>query len=251
MGFINLDIPYPIDSPERTLYHKTIIQNKKFMKELYVEWYLILNKLISSVPEGKIVEIGSGGGFIQEILPQIITSDVINLPTNNMTFSALEMPFQNNELSAIVMIDTFHHLPDCNIFLQEASRVLKPGGKIVMIEPANSIWGRFIYKNFHHEPFNPKGSWTFPESGPLSGANGALPWIVFKRDKIKLSEKFPVFKIKKYRNHTPLRYLISGGLTLKQLLPNFMYKPIKFLERIIEPLQCFSMFTTIEVEKIE
>lgn len=251
MSLIKIKIPFPLDSPERTIYHKTIIQSKKFMRELYIEWYLLLNKLTTNIPEGKIIEIGSGGGFIKEISPKVITSDVIELPTNEMTFSALDMPFEENEISAIVMIDTFHHLPDCEKFLAEISRVLKVGGKIVMIEPTNSFWGRFIYKNFHHEPFDPKGSWAFPETGPLSGANGALPWIVFKRDKIKLTEEFPMLKVIRYRNHTPLRYLLSGGLTLIQLLPDFMYRPIRFLEKLVEPLQGFSMFTTIEVEKIE
>ncbi|MBK8443443.1 MAG: hypothetical protein IPL35_08515 [Sphingobacteriales bacterium] len=52
-----------------------------------------------------------------------------------------------------------------------------------MSEPANTAWGRFFYQNFHHEPFQPEAaSWEIPSTGPLSGANGALPWIIFKRD---------------------------------------------------------------------
>ena len=149
------------------------------------------------------MELGSGGGFLKDLMPSIITSDILDLPTNDMVFSALDMPFQDSSVSGIFMVDTFHHIPDSQLFLQEAFRTLKVGGKIVMIEPANSLWGRFIYKNFHHEPFNPKGDWTIPNSGPMSGANGCLPWIVFERDKFVFKNQFPGFEIECINYHTP------------------------------------------------
>jgi SAM-dependent methyltransferase len=249
MSLFKIEIPYSMDSPERTLFHREILLKKKFMRELYREWYNYFKASFADLPKGKIVEIGSGGGFIKDIIPEVITSDIIPLSTNDMTFSALDIPFADNELTAIVMIDTFHHLPDCGQFLGEAERVLKNKGKIIMVEPANSCWGRFIYSNFHHEPFNPKGDWTFTSSKPLSDANIALPWIVFKRDRKQFEKKYPKLKITQMRNHTPLRYLFSGGFTIKQLMPDFMYEPVKLTEKILSPIQSFSMFTTIVIEK--
>ena len=58
------------------------------------------------------MELGSGGGFLKDIEPSVICSDVLDLPTNDLTFSALDMPFADGELSALFMIDTFHHIPD-------------------------------------------------------------------------------------------------------------------------------------------
>ena len=245
-----LKISESLDSPERTLLHREILMRKKFMKELYLEWYNYFEQSLKDTPQGKIIEIGSGGGFLKEVLPQVITSDIIPLPNNDLNMSALDMPFCNDELSAILMIDTFHHLPDAAKFLQEASRVLTSKGKIIMIEPANSFWGRFIYQNFHHEPFNPKGDWTFPSTGPLSGANGALPWIVFKRDRERFKQEFPALKLIKMTNHTPLRYLLSGGFTMPQLMPNFMYATFRWIDKQFGKIQAFTMFTTIEIEKI-
>jgi len=37
----------------------------------------------------------------------------------------------------------------------------------------------------------PQKHWTFPDSGPLSGANGALPWIVFQRDRQEFRIEVP------------------------------------------------------------
>ncbi len=241
-----------IDSPQRTLFHREIILHKPFLKKLYLEWYSIFIGEVETLPEGKLVELGSGGGFLSNVLPSVITSDIIPLPHTDLTFSALDMPFKKSEVSALFMVDTFHHIPDSLQFLLEADRVLKKGGKIIMIEPANSFWGRLIYKNLHHEPFDVEGDWTIPEIGPMSGANGALPWIVFKRDYSLFHSSFPHFKMEKITYHTPLRYLLSGGVSFKSIFPGWSYGFLTLIDRAISSIsKDLSMFMTIKITKIE
>jgi SAM-dependent methyltransferase len=241
-------IDLPLDSPERTMLHKEIIRKKLFVRKLYEQWYTKFLNEIKILPEGLLVELGSGGGFFKELDPRVICSDIIDLPSNDMTFSALNMPFENESIRGIFMIDTFHHLPDSGLFLKEANRVLKTGGKIVMIEPANSMWGRFIYQNFHHEPFHPKGEWKIPDEGPLTGANGALPWIVFVRDRKLFDEKFPSLKIERIEYLNPLLYLISGGVSYHQLMPDFTYKLVNGLDTILPKIsRQLSMFMSITI----
>ena len=73
-------------------------------------------------------------------------------------FCATEMPFTDESVDAFFMIDVLHHISDTRSFLREALRCLKPGGKVVMIEPANTLWARFIYTHFHHEGFEVKAT---------------------------------------------------------------------------------------------
>jgi SAM-dependent methyltransferase len=248
-GMKKYKIEHSLDSPERSVIHGQIIRNKVFLRKLYEEWYSIFLEEMKSLPDGLLVELGSGGGFLKELAPRVICSDVIDLPTNDMTFSALEMPFEDNSVAGIFMIDTMHHIPDSEKFLEEASRILKKGGKILMIEPANSLWGRFIYKNFHHEPFNPKGDWTIPSSGPLSGANGALPWIVFIRDKEKFKNKFHRLTIESCRYINPLTYLFSGGVSRSQLFPNASYSVIKLVDKWLPRISPeISMFMVLKIK---
>lgn len=241
-----------LDDPSTTLLHSKIIKGKPFLKKLYEEFYNEFNESIKSDPTGTIlIEIGSGGGFIKEVMPEVVTSDVIKAPNVDLHFSVLDMPFKENSIDGIFMIDVMHHINDQFNLFNELDRTLKIGGRIVMIEPANTLWSRFIYKNFHHEPFDPSGGWTFTKTGPLSSANGAIPWIIFCRDRVKFEREFPTLKIRKMHVHTPVRYLISGGLSMRQLLPTALYLAVKGIEFILSPLNRYlGMFMTVELEKV-
>jgi SAM-dependent methyltransferase len=249
------------DDPATTLLHAKIIQKKLFLKNIYIDFYKQFKKAIPDYEKKFIVELGSGGGFIKEVMPGVITSDILKLPNFDKVFSVSNMPFENESVDAFVMIDVLHHVTEPRAFFKEALRCLKVGGKTIMIEPANTLWSRFIYKNFHHELFNPQArlvsaklravaGWELQEAGPLSHGNGALPWIIFIRDRKIFEEEFPTLQIVSIHNHTPLRYLLSGGLTLRQLVPSFTYLAFKVIEYIFSPLDnLLGMFQTIELQK--
>ncbi len=256
MGFIDfLRLPEAasiqnLDAPEATLLHRKVIRSKAFLRSLYADFYNMMAAEVADFKLKTCVELGSGGGFFKDVMPSVITSDVLPLPDVDLCFSGLSLPFSDASVDAFFMMDVFHHVPDSMAFLKEMDRCLKPGGQIVMIEPANTWWGRLIYQNFHHEPFDPSGDWTLPPGGPLSTANGALPWIVFKRDSELYRNEFPHVEIRKITYLAPFRYLISGGLTLRQLLPGFMYQPVKWVESLLAPLRGWlGLFMLISLKK--
>src|SRR5215213_8484099 len=109
-----------LDDPLRTEEHEKIIRSKPFLKKLYLEWYDELGKQLPSLPEGKIIELGSGGGFIKDIFPQVTTSDVMQLDSCDMCFTAENIPLENNSVSAYFMLNVFHHIPNPEKFLIEA-----------------------------------------------------------------------------------------------------------------------------------
>jgi len=250
VGFLRYKQQFHLDDPRATLAHREIILRKPFLKKLYEDWYSTFLQVEKEIPGGKFLEIGSGGGFLKEVFPGVITSDILPLECCDRVLSAEEMPFRDGELQGIFMLNVFHHIPHPWMFLKEAERVLSKGGRVVMIEPANSAFGRFIYRNFHHEPFEPAGEWEFPSSGPLSGSNQALPYIYFERDRVKLEKDFPSLKIRKIQYHTPFRYLISGGVSMRPLVPSWSFGFFKGMEKMLTPLsRKLGMFVTVELEK--
>jgi SAM-dependent methyltransferase len=251
-SFMKEKVSGDLDAPERTLHHRDTILRKPFLRKIYIGWYRQLLKKAGDPEKAKVLEIGSGGGFIKKMNANIIISDILEGVNCDMTFSAETIPFEDNSLDAILMIDVLHHLPDCRKFFSEAQRVLREGGKIIMIEPANTVFSRFIYSHIHHENFDQDAKdWSFESSGPLSGANGALPWIVFKRDYQIFKENFPGLRRESIEYHTPFAYIVSGGLSYKSLLPGWLFGPFKIFEALISPFNGFiAMFQTIEVKKV-
>ena len=239
-----------LDDPGPTLLHGRILRSKPFLRNLYADFYGQFRSAVKQ-PEKKIlVELGSGGGFIKEMIPNVITSDVLIGVDVDKVFSATDMPFDDASVDAFFMFDVLHHINEPKRFFAEADRCLRPGGRIVMIEPANTPWARFVYTNFHHEGFDPKGGWLLSKTGPLSQANGAIPWIIFVRDRAVFEREFPRLRVVSLRNHTPMRYLISGGLTLRQLLPGFAYPVVMAMEFLLSPANnLLGMFMTIIIEK--
>jgi len=239
-----------IDSLETLNKHRSLISKKHYLKSLYKDFYQEILSRLSLSAKDKVVEIGSGGGFIKEIIPFAITSDVRGAPGIDMVFNASQIPFRDESIDALLMLNVFHHLQNVEICLQSFDRVLRPGGKIIMVEPTNTPWRRWTDRRFHNEIFDPLSSWDIGTGGPMSTANGALAWIALIRDQKILEEKFPNLKVTFIREHTPFRYFASGGLSYPQLLPNFTYDGLKILENSLDPfMKWIAIFQTIEITK--
>ncbi len=249
--FKKYKIDFDLDDPNASLAHRDIILKKPFLKKLYNDWYLIFIIKSKEIKNGKYLEIGSGGGFLKDVFAEVITSDILTLPNVDLIFSAEEIPFKENELASIVMLNVFHHIPKPHLFLKEAQRTLIKGGKIIMTEPANSSLARFIYKRFHHEPFDEKGQREIKAGNPLSNSNQALPYIYFERDLDLFKKDFPSLKINSINYHSPFSYIISGGVSRSAMLPFFMYNFVKGIEWLFSPFyKQIGLFCTIEIEKI-
>lgn len=240
-----------LDSVESTIEHAEHIRSKLFLRRIYEEHYNFFREQLKGTPKGIMLEIGSGGGFSKQVIPELITSDVVTLPTIQLVSSALSLPFKDQTLAGIVLMNVFHHLQDCDVFLNEVNRCLKPGGKLIMIEPANTLFSRFIYRNFHHEPFEPsRTEWTLESGGRMSMANGALPWIVFSRDRERLTRTHPNLRVEELNCFMPLRYLLSGGVSKPQLLPSWSYQIIRAIESLLSPFNNWlGLFMRIVVRK--
>ncbi|MBV8902046.1 MAG: methyltransferase domain-containing protein [Acidobacteriia bacterium] len=228
-AFLNKLLAHPrtrdlsIDDPRTTELRRDIIRSNRFLYRIYDEWYRLISGCIPEGP-GASLELGSGAGFLAQYIPNLITSEVFLCSDIQLVLDARWLPFSSGSLKAIAMVDVLHHIADARAFLREAQRCLRSAGTIVMIEPWVSTWSRHVYTSLHHEPFDLNAKeWAFPAAGPLSGANGALPWIIFQRDRRRFESEFRELHIQAVRPFMPFRYLLSGGVSMRQLMPEITF----------------------------
>jgi len=238
-----------LDSPAITIRRRSLVERKRFLKKIYGEWYQLLQ---SALPENSAInmELGSGSGVIDRFIPGTITSDIMTLPFVDVVLDGISLPVASACLDSLLLVNVFHHIPDVREFLHESVRVLKPGGRVIMIEPWVNSWSRWIYTNFHHEQLGISYiNWEFQTSGPLSGSNQALPWIVFKRDISDFEAEFPQLAIKTISPLMPVTYLLSGGFSTRLSFPGFMYRFWRWVEQKILNSRKSGMFALIVLER--
>jgi len=231
-----------------------IIKTKPSLKKFYDIIYDKYKDCLKRCPaEGSIIEIGSGAGFGQEIIPELRTTDILPYCGLDLIMDSIYMPFCDESIRLICILDAFHHISNVKLFLKEAHRCLKPGGRIFMVEPYAGYIGYFVYKYLHQELYDPDTlEWNFNSSDPYYDANIALPWIVFKRDFHIFKKLFPGLALEICRPHTPLLYFISGGLKPWNLLPECAIPLFIEVEKILIKISSeFGSFVDIELVKLE
>tara|TARA_B100000965_G_scaffold338843_1_gene306219 strand:- start:232 stop:1017 length:786 start_codon:yes stop_codon:yes gene_type:complete len=244
-----------IDSPERIDIHRNIINSKPIMKEVFTEihnLFLSLDKKYFSA-YGDQIELGAGAFPIKETHQNVISSDVVEGKYIDIVLDALNMNLKSSSVRSLFAQNVFHHFSDPEKFFDEANRVLALNGGIIILDPyyglASSLTYPYISPN---ETFNKKQkTWISDHVGPMRGANQALSYIIFKRDKEIFNKKYPNFEIV-YQGtlNNYLRYFLSGGLNFKQLIPTFMSTPTKILEIILTPIErLFALHHIIVIKK--
>jgi len=222
-----------LDNPIRVEEIRSKICKKAGLNAFYKECY---NFIKDNLPRDQnfVIEIGSGGGFLKDFVPQVITSDIIFYSDIDVKIDAHTLPYPDKSLDCLVLINAFHHLSNVENFLNEAQRCLRKGGKVIMVEPYPGYIGYPIYRFFHHEDIDLQTkSWQFKSSSPLGDANNGLAWLVFERDAEIFNRKFNQLKVRVFKPCFPILYWVSGGLKDWTLVPSFLVKAVIMFDKIL------------------
>jgi SAM-dependent methyltransferase len=241
-------------SAEYLTIQREIILSRKLVKETYLSWYHSMQQAVvhyGSSGSTFSLEFGSGGGFIKDVIPDVITSDITPVQGIDSVIDARHIPFRDNSLNAIFMTHVFHHIPDIESFFREANRVLTTGGIIAMVEVAATPFARFFFSNFHPEPFVPTAeNWNFSQDNAMLDSNQALSWIVFKRDIKRFQTMYPEFEVCEIQLLPWFSYFVSGGVTKPYLIPNVLAPLFRFVDLALSPLnRLFALHWRIIIRK--
>lgn len=214
-----------VDGGDRLLIHGKILARKPMLQDVFNSFHHAFDRLdrrfLSAA--GLRVELGAGVAPIRDSYPDVLATDLVAGPHLDRVINAEQMDFPDQSVRVIFGQNCFHHFPHPDRFFNELNRVLPDGGGCILLEPYYGPAAAFTFKRlFSTEGYDKQYSaWDTPSTGPMNGANQALSYIVFKRDRAEFQQKYPKLKIVHHEvcnNYLP--YLFSGGLNFRQLWPD-------------------------------
>jgi len=246
----------PADADPRLEQHRQLWERKTGLRAVYSDYHRRLVKAVGD--RGRVLDIGSGSGHLRDVAPSIdsTTIDILPAPWVDVQADAHILPFADASFDGMVMLDVLHHLERPAVFFDEALRVLKPGGRIAMMEPGMSLLARQFYTYLHEEPVDmtadPLSMDTAdPDRDPFD-SNQAIPTLLFKRKAIsaRFAQRFPDFDIVENRWLSLFAYPMSGGFKSWSLVNGGMAQTLIGLEDLVlpvlGPLMGFRLFTVLE-----
>jgi SAM-dependent methyltransferase len=196
------------------------------------------------------VELGSGIGRFREVVPRVVTTDVEETPWADEVVDATRLPYADASLANLVLIDVLHHLADPAAFLDEARRVLRRGGRLVVLDPYCSPVSTPLYRRFHHERTDldvPAFEADAATAQTPLASNQACATLVFFRHADELGRRWPELRLVERRRLALMVYPLSGGFTRPQLVPDVLASPLRMLERLLAPLAPLLAFRCLVV----
>lgn len=127
---------------------RDVWKSKEILRRLYHKWYSIIG---NATNPGTIMEIGGGSGNLKEFFPDAISSDILFVSWPDVVADAHHLPFKDGGIDNIVLFDVLHHLRGPVSFFSDAARVLKQGGRILIMEPYVSRTSSLVYRFIHSE----------------------------------------------------------------------------------------------------
>lgn len=224
---------------------------KPSLRAVYTDLY---QRIAARCVPGVILEVGGGSGNFKDYAPDTISTDIVAAPWLDAVADASRLPFADGAISNIVLFDVLHHIEFPVQFLDEANRVLRPGGRIIFSEPAITPISNLFYTHMHPEPVDMKADIFVvgepdPERDPFD-ANQAIPTLMMRRQRDRFEARFPGLRIHENQLTSLLAYPMTGGFRPWTMIPGVMVPLVLGLERlllpILGPLMAFRILSVIE-----
>jgi SAM-dependent methyltransferase len=203
-------------------------ERKPSLRALYAHWFeLIAARLASPGPS---VELGCGCGALGRHLGHVLRSDNVATPWCDLVADGKRLPFRSGSLGNVLFMDVIHHVARPLDVLAECQRVLRPGGRVVLLEPAISAFGRFVYGVLHHEGVDMAYDVERPAPDDALFANGGIPTLLFGGRAEVWRGVAPELRLVEKTALTGPSYLLTGGFSYPGILPAFAVAPLQRLE---------------------
>lgn len=197
---------------------------KPVLQRIYREFHETIARELARRDSHHVVELGSGIGNIQDVIPECIRTDLFPNPWIDQVETAYALSFEDNSVSDIVLFDVFHHLRYPGTALAEFERVLCGGGRVIIFDPCVSLLGLLVYGPCHHEPLGlgqeinwlAPHDWSPDEDDYYAAQGNAYRLFVRRERHSRWNDRW---KLVSLRRMAALSYVATGGYSGPQLYP--------------------------------
>ncbi len=231
-------------------------QRKPILREVYRGFHEAIAAFVTEDLKGHIIEIGSGIGSIQDVIPGCIRTDLFPNPWIDQVENAYALSFENQTVSHLILFDVFHHLRYPGTALQEFRRVLVQCGRLILFDPYISLLGLVVWGLAHPEPvslFRPiewlaPNGWVSTDSEYYAAQGNTTR--LFGRS--RYAGWLRGWSLIGKRRMAALSYVASGGYSGPQLYPGRWLPWMTRLDRALDrwPL-LFATRLLVVLEKVE
>lgn len=211
-------------------------QRKPVLRTIYNDLY---RRMAAHCIPGTTLEIGGGSGNFKQFAPDVIASDIAFAPWLDLVCDAQRIPLAAGSVSNIVMFDVLHHIEFPRLFFAETTRILKPGGRIVMIEPAITPASWPFYRFIHPEPVrmfdDPLAEGSPDRHRDTFAANQAIPTLLVGRHRRRFGAIFPMLEVRQVEWLSLFAYPLSGGFQRWSAVPEWLVPVILRVESALAP----------------
>lgn len=231
--------------------HRDAWLEKPSLRAVYHDLY---RRMARATRPGKTLEIGGGTGNFKTFVPGVLSTDIQSAPWLDVVCDAQELPFADGSFDNIVMFDVLHHLERPRLFLNEAARVLRKGGRVIFVEPGITPISRIFYTHFHPEPVDMSADPLAdgardPNRDPYE-SNQAIPTLLFQCNVDNFSAACPDLVVTKSQRLSLFAYPLTGGFRPWTLVPGLLVPIMLKIEEVLLPvlgaLMAFRLFVVLE-----
>lgn len=152
--------------------------------------------------------------FFADDYPEVIAIDLSEASNIDVAADAHLLPFADNTFESVVGVDILHHMAHPATALKEAARVLRSGGRLILVEPWSGPVGFLFYRYIHHEDCHAiEDPWEQPfvDRQNVMEGNATIPKTIFVDRSAELKQRVPELRSIHAEPFGFLSYLLTGG----------------------------------------